>query len=475
MNNSAKSQNPPITVSIPKIDLNDNQEAWSAIDRDQAVQAKRRESFSEDVYKNLPDLLKDPCNVLHEGSDKGVFLAGALGVVSGIMTNVQGRYQGDEVKPNLYVYVLGKYGTGKGALKLSRRVGEVIHERMKDQESQAKLAYSIECARHKKLLKEYEQGNLDEAPQEPVPPGVKKLFIPANNSSAAMKQILNENGGRGILFETEGDTLANTLKQDYGNYSDDLRKAFHHEPICFYRKTNKEDVEINSPCLSVVISSTYDQLLRLIPNVENGLFSRFYYYELEGDPRFKNPFDKRLNNHSQYFRELGERYLIVYEKLLALEGPIWFKLTEPQEHKFWDLFQNWKDEIRVFVSEDLEGTVNRLGLICFRICMVLSVLRVVEEDVIPRKIICTNQDFNNALQIVDVFRSHAIAVFKRLPKPTTAGSRALEKAEKDVKHIRQCIELHGKGESFGKIAIQVYGSETYKSHVFRIIQKHKNG
>ena len=32
-----------------------------------------------------------------------------------------------------------------------------------------------------------------------------------------------------MIFETEGDTLAQTFKSEHGNYSDDFRKAFHTE------------------------------------------------------------------------------------------------------------------------------------------------------------------------------------------------------------------------------------------------------
>ena len=33
------------------------------------------------------------------------------------------------------------------------------------------------------------------------------------------------------MFEAEGDTLSQTLKSDYGNYSDVFRKAYHHETV----------------------------------------------------------------------------------------------------------------------------------------------------------------------------------------------------------------------------------------------------
>src|SRR5690554_6717079 len=104
------------------------------------------------------------------------------------------------------------------------------------------------------------------------------LFIPANNSSTGAYQLLNDSDGKGLIFETEGDTLAKAFKSDYGDYSDGFRKAFHHETIAYYRRTDRELVEIDHPKLSTLLSGTPMQISALIPSAENGLFSRFMFY-----------------------------------------------------------------------------------------------------------------------------------------------------------------------------------------------------
>ena len=64
--------------------------------------------------------------------------------------------------------------------------------------------------------------------EKPVKPPERMLFIPANNSTTGVYQLISDNEGRGLMFETEGDTLTQAFKSDYGNYSDGFRKAFHH-------------------------------------------------------------------------------------------------------------------------------------------------------------------------------------------------------------------------------------------------------
>ncbi len=80
-----------------------------------------------------------------------------------------------------------------------------------------------------------------ERPQEPP---LRMLIIPANNSATGLFQILNDNKGIGLIFETEGDTLAQTFKSEHGNYSDGFRKAFHHEIISYNRRKDREFVPL---------------------------------------------------------------------------------------------------------------------------------------------------------------------------------------------------------------------------------------
>jgi hypothetical protein len=79
-------------------------------------------------------------------------------------------------------------------------------------------------------------------------------------------------------LKPNGDTLAQTFKSEHGNYSDGFRKAFHHETIRIIARKDREFVGLNVPKLSTVLSGTPRQIQSLIPDAENGLFSRFIFY-----------------------------------------------------------------------------------------------------------------------------------------------------------------------------------------------------
>jgi Protein of unknown function (DUF3987) len=411
----------------------------------------------DEIFNSLPRLLKEPCDKLMEQAEKEVFLVGALGVISGILPKVQGLYDGSFCYPNLFVYILGQYGTGKGALKYVRKIGDKIHDKKKELSMQLQSKWKEECI----------QAKANSEP-EPEHTGNKFLFIPADNSKSGFVELLSSNDCFGILYETEGDTLADAIKTDWGGFSDVLRKVFHHEPISFYRKTGREMRELNNARLSVLLTSTPDQYRKLVPNIHNGLFSRFLHYHLTPNHEFKNVFDERKKGYTEYFDNLGCIYEEIFTKLEGLKEPIVFEFQEHQKGEFVQLFSTWKKEIGEYVSTDLDGTVNRLGFMCFKIAMILSSIRSLEANDFSNSLICNDVDFQNALRLIEIFKSHALRVYYELPnieisKITTEREKELiDKAEQ----IRLSKKLRDEGKSYSEISRLVLGDPKSKSKIF---------
>ncbi len=374
-------------------------------------------SFSIDgIIDELPGILKIPSNYLVDETEKEVFLIGAIGVVSGLLPNIKGLYSGKWISPNLFVYVLAGYGGGKGGLDYARELGKQIHNSKRDEAKRLMGLYLKEMDIYKKDLKDFNKSKKTgvEPPTKPIKPPALMLFIPANNSKSGVYQLLEENEGNGILFESEGDTLSDALKQDYGGFSDTLRKAFHHEYLDLFRRLNSEHIEIENPELSVILSSTFDQLKLLIPSIENGLYSRFLFYELKQNNAFTDVFDSRKKDYQKHFDNAGNDFKSLYDELEQLSTPIWFNLTDEQQKKFVQLFDEKKTKMIDEVDVTMAGTANRLGIIAFRIMMVFSVLRAKENGNLKHSIKCNDVDFDNALRIVERLEKHAKTVYEYL-------------------------------------------------------------
>ena len=285
-------------------------------------------TFPKIIYQNLPDFLQRVTAKATSPEDKDLLLLGSLVVVSACLPNVFGNYDERRVYPNLFLFLTASASAGKGRLTLCRKLVYPIHKALREQYKVLYDTYKQEKILYNNAKKD--QPSMDE-PQEPP---MLALLMPANSSATAFFQILNDNNGAGLMFETEGDTLAQTFKSEHGNFSDGFRKAFHHETISYLRRKDREFVELENPRLSALLSGTPKQVSTLIPNAENGLFSRFIFYFMNIQPIWKDVF---ANSGDQtldiYFRDLGEQFHCFYNQLLQ-QSEMRFCLTASQQQAF---------------------------------------------------------------------------------------------------------------------------------------------
>jgi hypothetical protein len=358
-------------------------------------------SLPDDIYEHLPNILKRGLEMFTDKIERDVFLFGALGVLSGCLPNVEGRYDKKIYGANLYVFLTASASGGKGSLTWAKCLAEGIHKYKLTDFERRYSEYKVAARKAKE--------NDNDAPEKP---NREVLFIPANSSSSAFTEHLKNSKERGVMFNTEADTLNKTLKHEWGDFSDVLRCAFHHESIEISRKMENVFFELCKPRLSLVLSGTPEQARRLFVNVENGLFSRFLFYSVDIETMWKDVFEDEDTDFEAKFAELGQDALNLYLRLDPLSSPIRFTLTQKQRRAFNKSFSEWQMKIGALSEKELIPTIRRLGLIYFRIAMKLSVLRLTENNAdLPTKIICTDSDYDLAFRLTLIFREHAIAIF----------------------------------------------------------------
>jgi hypothetical protein len=425
------------------------------------------------IFDKLPLILKSGSEVFNDKRERDVFLTGALAIISGCMRNVVGLYRAKEHYANLYIFIIAPAASGKGSLTYARILGDKYHDKLVQESIEKQKQFKIEENNYKKKLSNPRTDTTELNP--PVEPDFKVLFIPANNSSARVIQHLKEGDEQGIFCETEADTMGMVLKQDWGSYSDLLRKAFHHEPISYSRKTNKEWVEIKRPCLSVALAGTPNQVENLIKSAEDGLFSRFIFYTFKTDTIWV-PANDTLNgvNLTQKFNDLSENVLCFVEFLCTNEK-IEFHLTEQQ----WDQLNKFGEDsimhLATFVSEDLSSTAKRLGLILFRLCMIITALRYFDNAESQSKYTCTDEDFDIALQMVKVYQEHAVFMFNELPKKSSVADRVIGQffdALPETFKRKDAIDLAEKQFDIKERTADLYLAKLTKA---KYLEKAKNG
>lgn len=372
-----------------------------------------------EIYTNLPEILRESCELFRDATEKDVFLIGSLAVLSGCLPNIQGIYFDEPVSAHLFVFITAPAGSGKGRMKWAKSFGQAIHDQMVEQSGHARAAYDSEMENYFNLSKKERQGV--EKPEEPPR---RMFYIPANSSSSAFIQALADNNFSGVIFETEADTLAGTFKQEWGNFSDVLRKAFHHESTSMFRRKDNEFIEIRDPHMAIALSGTPRQVHNIMPDTENGLFSRFLYYAFEDATEFKNPFvSHRPVNYTDFFVDKSYTVADLYQMLIALREPVSFRLTDGQAEQFTKVFGEMLSRNKLLLGGDFDANIKRLGLISFRVSMILTALRITEEGELPQQFVCSDLDFQTAMTIAATLEKHAIAVFRNMPNHELKGTK----------------------------------------------------
>ena len=414
-------------------------------------------TFSDKLdTEDLPPILKRIMQLHDDVVSRDKMIIGTLNIVSGLIgaasgtpdmpSGVYGLYDGRKVYAPLYNILFANAGSSKGDLNFCRQLAKPLKDEMRREYEGKKMEYERLMAAYEAKRKQKDKGDRGEPPVEPV---FRTPFVPGNSSSSAVYRAIDANGGWGLMFETEADTVSAMISSDYGNYSDLMRKAFHHETISMNRVSEKLHIDVDSPRLSVMLTCTPGQLQPLFPNWENGLGSRFFFYQFpEEEPRFNNVFACNTRPLDEEYLKMGESLLKLYHALEERKGrPVQFVMSSNQQESFLTSFQEMlKDQYEMLGSE-YKAFVYRLALGGFRYAMVLSTLRRLatmtdlggifqpEESAM----VCDDRDFATAMTIVETLANHTARVYTRLAKETENPF-----ADKGIKLTPEEIKIYNK-------------------------------
>ena len=269
-----------------------------------------------DLYDSLPRFL---CGILDQFEPKhlkDVILVSTLNVLSATMPNVRSVCNDPPgwSSPNFYMCIVAPPGSGKGVMGWALLLVRPIEKRLRKAYEQAKAEWDLTVG----------ESNRPPAPVE------KTMQLNANSSSSAFYTDLYNNDGVGILVAQEIDTLAITLKHEWGDFTADLRNAFHHEPLSRSRRTDGRS-RIEHPCLSMLISGTPNQLVHLLggKGMEDGLVSRIAFFIITALTTWLSRKPNSLTRErKRFFNEAAEKVDELHAMLSRRSAPLWVKLED---------------------------------------------------------------------------------------------------------------------------------------------------
>ena len=422
-----------------------------------------------------------------QGKDK--MTLAVIDVVSSALPNYYTIYDERVIYPPLYFLFCGKAASRKGEIGLAMKILKALKR-----EIQKAYHAEMEAYENEHALWEAKSGKRERADRGPEPkaPQYRSPIMGANSSYASFISDLKANGGWGIMFDTEADNVSQMLKTDYGDYSTLLRQATHHEPIIYNRVKDNTHIEIEEPQLAVCLTCTPDQLPGLFPTILNGLGTRFLYYNLTREVKWRSPFLRKEKTNEQLYEELGERFLELHHMMQDLGNRrIQFVFPESFQDRFDNYFDTILEDQFYMLGDGIVSFIYRMGLYFIRITMVLALLRrfselkpgklLFEEN--EQAITCSETDFQIAMTIMDTLINHTAYIYTGLggekeldifehPVDMNDGELRLYKVlpeEYTTKEAKQKAEEIGINPATAKR----YISDYWKKH--RVAEHIKNG
>jgi hypothetical protein len=159
-----------------------------------------------------------------------------------------------------------------------------------------------------------------------------------------------------------------------------------------------------------------------------------------------------------YYSGLGEQFRRLYGFYQATEG-VDILLNEDQKLDFRTCFQSWKDDIRgiltgenMMSNRDLDSTVHRAGLVCFRVCMILTALRAYEEERVLGSLLVSDEDYAFAVEFASNSIRNSVMIYGILPR-----NRALDYDPNTSIRLKKKLEALERKEKAGEANKLVQG------------------
>lgn len=371
----------------------------------------------EEVYRRLPEFLQRCVRPAGDLRERDLLLLGSLTCCSAALPNITFLYRNVSNSPHFYLAVVAPAGSGKGVLSFAVLLLDAIQDFYDNQRRTQKKQYEEAQIRWEKELADAKQEkrkvDITLKPEEPRLPYFK--ISPTTSKNRFIESLAAANRTGCFMCSTEIVTLISALGQDYGRFEDILLKSAHHEEVSSSFKIDHEPIVVREPRLALLLSGTQEQFNAFFRSLEAGLYSRFAFYTRPQNLCWESceP-DGSGTDLRTYYRDMGRELLKMHHTLLG--SPTLVSFTHEQWQRHTAYFSQRLAETVVEGGDAIQGILFRHGLLTCRLAAVFTAFRKCADYPECKEYICTDEDFDTALQLADTLLSHSLLLATSLPE-----------------------------------------------------------
>ncbi len=404
------------------------------LEKNQEIQAALP-YIPERVYQRMPCLLKKGAKLHKASRERDFLLMAMMANLSTCLPKVRFRYDNLDYSCHFFFAAVAGTASGKGVVAHAAQLSLPLHKYLHEKTAAVYRDYEVQMRRYEMdQQKAWKEGRELER-EAPVKPPVVTLQVSGNCSKSMLVKILLDNGEMGaVINASEINTLVSSMGQDYGKMDDLFCAATHHEGYGRAFVKDGDTAWMEFVRLALCVSGTVKQFVDFVRSQENGFFSRIGALTAQSQPEFRScrPREGSVDLPT-HLHELGKEVLAIYQKLIDMPHTR-IHFTDEQWDRHTAYFQKTLLRVRFEGTEDVNAVVFRFALLAMRLAAIFSVLRKWEDGIYAMDRWCTDEDFESAMDIIDVMLKHTLQLSTLFPP---VNGKKLNQYERVLNAIRR--------------------------------------
>ena len=354
-------------------------------------------ALPDTMWKRLPQMISEPLSLYEDADIRTMLLMAMMPTLGSAMSNVRVRHERRLYSLGMMNICVGPSASGKGAVGDVASLVDGINEIICTESAQEMADYRKKYKRYARLNKQLDGAakrditqlvninDIGEEVDEPQAPLRRMHKLPTKNTAANYYKLLYANGTQiSYLHIPELAEMNAANRTAFGDFMYIMLAAQNEESLHTARKTDDEDFRIEHTRLALVATGTESSVHAFIPNLEDGLSTRFLYHNLPAKSTVRDEIDEAM---AEAFND------VYYRNLLT---GIWSELRQfddkPEEElprlmlsdAQRELINEYYRQMVTFIAltqpdRDLRAPILRTRLNLYRMLMLIAVLRRHEE------------------------------------------------------------------------------------------------
>ena len=352
-------------------------------------------ALPETMMERLPQMMSEPLSLYEDRDVRTMLLMAMMPTLGSAMSNVRVRHERRLYAPGMMNVCVGPSASGKGAVgdvaSLVDGINEIIcaewaqemAEYRKKQKRYDRLNKQLDGVARRDLTQLVDINNIGEEADEPQAPLRRMHKLPSKTTTANYYRLIYANGGNiSYLHIPELAELNAANATAFGDFKYIMLAAQNEEPLHTARKTDDEDYHIEHTRLALVATGTESSVRAFIPNLEDGLSTRFLYHNLPAKSTVRDEMDEAMAEamndvYAHHRRQLTE----IWSELRQFDG----KADEELPRLMIGdgqrtMIDEYYRQMVAFVAltqpdKDLRAPILRTRLNLYRMLMVIAILR----------------------------------------------------------------------------------------------------